>query len=478
MRRLFLFLVLLFVPYFAWGIEPTTFPDLRYFPMPKGYEPNVRFWMKVYGEWEEDKMVIHDSRYMDVVFEVVDVPKENELLRSAANATLRTKVDRIKGILMDLHNNPDAKSLSDEHDDIYNLYKNITEPNKFRNASQSVRVQQGIKERFHLGLERMTVHLDEIKKVFRLEGLPEDLAYLPLVESSFNNEALSKTRAAGIWQFMPATARFYMKVNNDIDERYDPMVATRGAARYLKRSYSMLGTWPLSLMSYNHGQAGVRNAVSEMGTTDFMMIVNGYTGRSFGFASRNFYAEYLAACKVMFDAKKYFKDIDYGKPLRHDTIRLAKPIWITTILNHSTFSREELRTHNPALQSSVLYGKRPIPAGYDLHVPAGRYANMPDFINNMRTHETTGQKRTTAMIAQSTEGTRTSSTKTKTTSQKKSTTASKATTVAKKSYVVRRGDSLYSISRKFSTSIENLRRINGLTHNNIHPGQRLLIGTR
>ena len=482
MRRFFLLLILFLVNHFAWGEDKPTFPpfpDSRLFPMPRGYEPNVRFWMKVYGEWEEDEMAIHDSRYMDVVFDVVDVPKDNEMLRSAGNAKVQEKVENIKKILMDLHNNPGARSLSKEHQEVYDLYKNINEPNKYRNAAQSIRVQQGIKERFELGLERMTVYLDEIKKVFRLEGLPEELAYLPLVESSFNNQAYSKTRAAGIWQFMPATAKLYMRVNNDVDERYDPMVATRGAARYLKRSHGMFGSWPLSLMSYNHGQAGVRNAVSAMGTKDFMTIISGYTGRAFGFASRNFYAEYLAACKVMYDAKKYFGDVKYGKPLNRATIRLAKPLWVTTILNHSTFSREELRTYNPALQSSVIYGKRPIPADYDLHVPPGRYANMPDFIANMRAHETSGQKKTTALMAKS-HGTKTPSASTSAEKKTVSASVSKpaAPAAAKKSYVVRKGDTLYSISRKFSTTITTIRKINGLTHNRIRPGQRLLIGTR
>ncbi|MCI0414213.1 transglycosylase SLT domain-containing protein [bacterium] len=432
--------------------------------MPKDYESNVRFWMKVYGEWEEDKMIIHDARNMDVVFEVVDVPDENEILRTAASVGLRAKVEKIKRILQELHNNPNAKSSSKDHQDIYELYKHIHETNKFRNASENVRIQQGIKERFELGLERMTIYLDEIKKVFRLEGLPEELSYLPLVESSFNNQAVSKTRAAGIWQFMPGTARLYMKVNNDLDERYDPMVATRGAARYLKRSHGMFGSWPLNLMSYNHGQQGVMNAVRTMGTSDFMTIINGYSGRYFGFASRNFYAEFLAACKVMHDSKKYFNDVDYGKPLRRDTIRLAKPLWVTTILNHSSISREELRVHNPALQSSVMYGKRPIPTGYDLHFPAGRYENVPDLITQLRTHEKPGQKKAPTLLAES---------KTPSTSK-----ASTKSIVAKKTYVVRKGDTLYSISRKFSTSIELLRKINGLNHNNIHPGQRLFVSTR
>jgi peptidoglycan lytic transglycosylase D len=477
MRKFLLFLLLLLFADIAWcaETEEPPFPDPSRFPFPKRYEPNVNFWMKVYGEWEEDKMIIHDARNMDIIFEVVRVPGENDLLRSAAAGDIRARVEKTKKILMDLHKNPSSKSQSKEHTDIFELYKNINEPNKFRNAAENVRVQQGIKERFQLGLEKMTLYLDEIKKVFRSEGMPEELAYLPLVESSFNNSALSKTKASGIWQFMPGTARLYMQVNNDVDERYDPMVATRGAARYLKRSYSMFGSWPLSLMSYNHGQQGVSNAVRSMGTNDFMTIIRGYGGKYFGFASRNFYAEYLAACKVMQNADKYFDNINYAKPLRHDTIRLSKPLWVNTIVNNSSFTREELRTHNPALQSSVIYGKRPIPAGYDLHLPTGRYANMPDFITSMRSYEA-AQRKSVAAVAH---GSKASSTAMRRTSETKSTKSKKKPTqLAKKSYVVRKGDTLYSISRKFSTSIESLRKINGLTHNNIFPGQRLFVTSR
>jgi len=478
MKQVFAVLLFLFSLQWAWAttVDSSEFPDTERFPMPKGYEPNVRFWMKVYGEWGEGQMAIHDSRYMDIVFDIVDVPKENDLLRAVSSAEVRARLEKIKKILMDLHNDPNARTLSHDHQQVYDLYRNVSEPDKFRNATESIRVQQGIKERFELGLEKMTAHLEEIKKAFRLEGMPEELAYLPLVESSFNNQAVSKTRAAGIWQFMPGTARLYMKVNNDVDERYDPMRATRAAALYLKRSYSMFGNWPLSLMSYNHGQQGILNAVATMGTTDFMTIINGYSGKYFGFASRNFYAEYLAAAKVMRDASKYFKDLQYSKPLKFDSIVLVKPLWITTILNHSELTREDLRMYNPALQSSVLYGKRPIPAGYNLHIPDGRYTNMPEFIAQLRAKETTGQKKTIKSLTPPGEAIEPA--RSAKASAPSKTGAASSSTAAKKTYVVRKGDTLYSISKKFATSVDTLRRMNNLSHNNIFPGQRLFVTAR
>jgi hypothetical protein len=94
MRKFCLLLFLLCFPISVFAIEPVGFPDPQRFPLPKGYEPNVRFWMKVYGEWEQDEMVIHDSRNMDVVFEVIEIPEENEILRAAAMVSSRAKVDQ------------------------------------------------------------------------------------------------------------------------------------------------------------------------------------------------------------------------------------------------------------------------------------------------------------------------------------------------------------------------------------------------
>lgn len=415
--------------------------------------------MRVYGEWEDDKMVIHDSKNMNIVFEVHEMPEDNSLLWSAARAGLSKRVDYIRSLLRELQANPAAADLSDDHRKIHSLYKNIYDPEKFRKAAENLRVQQGIKDRFEQGLSRMHLYLDEIRKALREEGVPEEIAYLPLVESSFNNQSLSKTRAAGIWQFMPATARSYsLKVNSDLDERLDPYVATRAAARYLKRSYQMFGNWPVALMSYNHGQQGMRNAVASLGTSDFLTIVTRYEGKYFGFASRNFYAEFLAACKVMHQADRYFQNIQYAKAVAHDSIKLSKPLYVSALLDNSSLTREELRTYNPALQSSVIFSRRLIPAGYELRLPTGRYKDLNSFIAQIRG---SGSKQT----AQATPVANKSQ---KNSNQKIS---------CSSSYVVRKGDTLFSISLKFSTTINEIRSANGLNHSRIIAGQKLTIPT-
>ena len=98
--------------------------------------------------------------------------------------------------------------------------------------------------------------------------MPEELVYLPHVESSYRWNARSNVGALGMWQFMATTARKYILVDQAVDERLDPYTAARAAARYLQNAYDELGTWPLAITSYNHGVDGMKNAVRDMDTTD------------------------------------------------------------------------------------------------------------------------------------------------------------------------------------------------------------------
>src|SRR5436190_11559824 len=123
------------------------------------------------------------------------------------------------------------------------------------------------------GLSRGARFLPMIQDVFRAEGLPLDLAYVPLVESAFKPDALSQASAKGMWQFMSGTA-LENGLHHDwyIDERADPEKATRAAARYLKTLYGMFGDWHLALTSYNGGPGRVQNALKRAGKDGFWEI--------------------------------------------------------------------------------------------------------------------------------------------------------------------------------------------------------------
>jgi hypothetical protein len=120
-----------------------------------------------------------------------------------------------------------------------------------------------------------------------------------MVESTFNPAAYSKAGAAGLWQFIRSTGKQYSLISRKRDDRRDPVRATEAAAHLLRSNYEALGSWPLAIVAYNHGPAGIRAASTLVGSTAIEDIVSRYNGPRFGFASKNFYAEFLAALDVV-----------------------------------------------------------------------------------------------------------------------------------------------------------------------------------
>src|SRR5205823_3111101 len=141
----------------------------------------------------------------------------------------------------------------------------------------NVHTQVGIKERFRQGIIRSGRYAEVFQEIFEKQGVPAEIALLPLVESSFENRARSNAGAAGIWQFTRGTGRLYLNVNRKLDERLDPARATRAAARLLHDNYNALGSWPLAITAYNHGRAGMLRAQSEAGP-EIANIIEQYRG--------------------------------------------------------------------------------------------------------------------------------------------------------------------------------------------------------
>jgi membrane-bound lytic murein transglycosylase D len=239
-------------------------------------------------------------------------------------------------------------------------------------SADRVRSQRGVRERFRRGLEVSGRYDATFRDIFRRYGLPEDLAYLPHVESSFQLNARSSVGAAGVWQFMPSTGRQYMVVGNDIDERLDPVVAAGAAARYLRDAHRRLGSWPLALTSYNHGVGGMMRARDRYGD-DIARIVADYDGRYFGFASRNFYAQFLAARHVIHNADRYFPDgVRLDPPLDDQPVVLRSDTYAADLARRYGVSVSTLAERNLAWREPVRTGRRPVPAGTTVWVPQGR----------------------------------------------------------------------------------------------------------
>ena len=217
-----------------------------------GLSDRIEFWEKVFTIYGEDDLIIHDAQRVDLIYAVVDERSRRSGVQSVRNllSEVRSKIS-----------NPDQ--LTTEARRLYDMI----ETDGVRMAAGDIavlqgriHVQRGIKERFRAGIVRSGRYLPYFEEVFESEGVPTVITLLPLVESSFENEARSYAGAAGIWQFMPATGRQFMRVSRGRDDRLNPAVATRSAARLLKRNYAVLRSWPLAISAYNHGRAGMARA--------------------------------------------------------------------------------------------------------------------------------------------------------------------------------------------------------------------------
>jgi membrane-bound lytic murein transglycosylase D len=204
------------------------------------------------------------------------------------------------------------EGLTREQQRVLDLWPESVSNQTLRAAAENVRWQLGQSNRFLAGLRRSGAYRDHIEEVIRSKNLPAGLVVLPHVESSFNPGAYSSAAAAGMWQFTRATGQRFMRIDHIVDERMDPYIAAEAAMSLLEYNYRVLGTWPLALTAYNHGAGGIARAVRETGTSDIEEIVARYNGRRFGFASRNFYAQFLAVSEVENNAERYFGDVEFN----------------------------------------------------------------------------------------------------------------------------------------------------------------------
>lgn len=288
------------------------------FPKPASLEPAVDFWRKTYGVWSRSQVAFHDDRYMGVIYEVMVLPGNvGEGLTNEQKAMIEQRKTFWKSRLIDLDRKLRAKAPLNDFDKkvIARIQHNGSLNDILPGASERLRSQRGIKERFKRGLEISGRYDAQFRRIFREYNLPEDFAFLPHVESSFQASAKSHAGAVGMWQFTKGAAETFMPNKNRPDRRHDPIASAHGAARYLQYAYNKLNDWPTAVTSYNHGIGGMKRAQNQIGP-DFERIVNKYDGRLFGFASRNYYAQFLAAREIAVSPLAYFREgINFERPM-------------------------------------------------------------------------------------------------------------------------------------------------------------------
>ena len=220
---------------------------------------------------------------------------------------------------------------------------------------------------FRIYLERSTRYVPLMRKIFREEGLPEDLVYLSMIESGFAIRARSSAAAVGPWQFLESTARMYdLKVDWWVDERLDVEKATRGAARYLKREFKRFGDWYLAIVAYNAGPGRIHRAIQKYQDRDFWRLSQ-YD--HLAMESKLYVPKFLAALIIAKNPSRYgFRNLDYQDPIAYDSIRLEEATDLSVIAQATGFPLEKIEELNPQLKR---WATPPDYTGYVIKLPQG-----------------------------------------------------------------------------------------------------------
>lgn len=347
------------------------------FKVPPAMEERVEFWKDIYTKYTSDQGILHDSRYVTIVYEGVDfsdITANKDLTDRQKEKARRKRVDEkrkeVAARLKSLQKVKDGSTLTGDDRRYWELFAKVDEPKKFIEAAgrKRLRFQLGQRNQFAAGIYQSGRYLKQMEEIFRQEGLPIELTRLPFVESSFNLRARSKVGATGLWQFMRTSARYYMRMDNSADERNDPLRASRGAAKKMRENYQLLKSWPLAITAYNRGASGVKRLVDKLGTDDITEIVDVRKGR-FGFAGANFYANFLAALEVEHNADKYFGSLEVLPELRGAEIQMSKSQSAKEFLKWFNGDMDMAQMLNPHIAAPVWRGKAPLQRKQILRVP-------------------------------------------------------------------------------------------------------------
>ncbi len=287
---------------------------------------------------------------------------------------------------------------------------------------------------FKRWLARSGKYLPYIQEKFHQAGLPRDLAYLAMIESGFNPSAYSRARAVGLWQFMKGTGRNYgLRINRWIDERRDPEKATMAAIAYLDALYSEFGDWYLAVASYNAGEGKIRQGIKRYNTRDFWQLAR---HRFLRLETKRYVPKLIAAIMIAREPAKYgFTDIEYQSPVAFDLITVPARTDLAAVAAAAKTDIRTIRELNNALRRDRT---PPNPQTFQVKIPAGSRDLVAQNLRRLHPVVTTGWK----------------------------------------THIVRRGDTLARICRRYRLNKKTLLKANNLHSAHLRRGRHLRIPYR
>ncbi len=345
--------------------------------LPAAMEAQVAFWLKIYTKHSSQEAILFDEEHPEVVYEVMDF---RQLARTSRNRiayeissrnALKARVHDYRRAFEELSRAGGRKKLGRLAQHIVSVRRGLPHSHSARDSLRALRVQWGQRDQVMVGLLSSSAFIERMSSIFDSMGVPSSLVLLSLVESSFNWNAVSHAGAAGVWQFMPRTGREFLHIDETrkLDERLSPIKSTVAAARLLNRNFRLLGSWPMAIGAYNHGHSKWAR-LKNRDRTNFAAVLS-QCSRSrvpfkLGFASRNYYAEFLALLRAY-----HYQDVAFGgapaqalSPVRY--VRIPRTTAVDRLAIAFGVSEMELRRLNPDVKS----GASAIPSGYWISVPA------------------------------------------------------------------------------------------------------------
>ena len=284
------------------------------FPVTKYYYPTVNFWFMIYTQFESNQVVIHDKANLNLIYKVLDFSQlhhkglNKNVLYVLQQKLSEDKIKEIKDDLKFLAHNP--FSLEPRAKTIYRMLKeaNINLPIKkldrqafFNKLKDNIRTQTGQRNFIKDGIIRSLPYKPFLNKYFTERKLPPELLAVPFLESSFNPKAESKVGALGTWQFMPLIASYYVPKKSSspqFDYRSNIGVISVAAGFLMKENFQLMKSWDMAVTAYNSGTKHLLKTKRELASTrdniNLEAIIKHSDSAHFGFASKNFYSEFLA----------------------------------------------------------------------------------------------------------------------------------------------------------------------------------------
>jgi len=226
------------------------------------------------------------------------------------------------------------------------------------------RFQGDMRGFYRAALANSGQYVPRITAILRKHGIPTELAYLPLIESSYVIHAKSHANAVGPWQFIAPTGRRYgLRIDHYVDERRDPIKSTDAAARYLKDLYSMFGNWNLAIAAYNTGEGNISRFIERKNAKDYWdMLRGGYLHKE----TQHYVPRFLAAIRIAADPEAYGFDAPVPGDIIYDWVHVTHPLPLSKIAEFAGTNKDEIAKLNPALLRGVVPR-----SGYTVKLPKG-----------------------------------------------------------------------------------------------------------